>query len=234
MASCGAPPSSLIIMNLLATSVFTHYNKVSSIKDLDVTPPKLNSTYIDYIDDAFSVKNKPIIDDKYDVDPAEKLGTNEIDIKTNKEHMVEYINDGFQSTKGASVGKPSKEASNWQGNDVYTGIDDWSDITLKLGEVYYRGEPGGGEFFTKRCSIDSVSADKSKLFQGLQVQEHPSLGYRGEMQGYILKTDLGAAEAKCLANSQFGEGGLDQIFIPSVEELIEKGILVLVDKIKLK
>lgn len=72
------------------------------------------------------------------------------------------------------------------------------------------------------------------MFQGLQVQEHPTLGYRGEMQGYILKTDLSAAEAKCLANSQFGKGGLEQIFIPSTQELIEKGILIPVDKIKLK
>lgn len=135
---------------------------------------------------------------------------------------------------GASGAKPSKVASNWQGNDIYTGIDDWLDITLKQGEVYYRGEPGGGEFFTKKSSIESVSADKSKLFQGLQVQEHPTLGYRGEMQGYILKTDLSAAEAKCLANSQFGKGGLDQIFIPCTQELIEKGILIPVDKIKLK
>ncbi|MEG0346359.1 MAG: hypothetical protein RR546_07835, partial [Erysipelotrichaceae bacterium] len=47
MASCGAPPSSLIIMNLLATSVFTHYNKVSPIKDFDVTPPKVKSDNID-------------------------------------------------------------------------------------------------------------------------------------------------------------------------------------------
>ncbi|MEG0314802.1 MAG: hypothetical protein RR646_06040 [Erysipelotrichaceae bacterium] len=41
MASCGAPPSSLIIMNLLTTSVFTHYNKVSGIKELDGTSPKI-------------------------------------------------------------------------------------------------------------------------------------------------------------------------------------------------
>ncbi|MEG0411160.1 MAG: hypothetical protein RR538_09405 [Erysipelotrichaceae bacterium] len=102
MASCGAPPSSLIIMNLLATSVFTHYNKVSPIKDFDVTPPNVKSDNIDYIDDAFSGKNKPILGDKYDVDPVEKLGTNEIDIKTNKEQMGKDIKVGSQTNKGAS------------------------------------------------------------------------------------------------------------------------------------
>ncbi|MEG0345952.1 MAG: hypothetical protein RR435_06725 [Erysipelotrichaceae bacterium] len=102
MASCGAPPSSLIIMNLLATSVFTHYNKVSPIKDLDVTPPKVNSTNIDYIDDAFSGKNKPLMGNKYDVVPIEKVGTNEIDINRNKEQIDEDIKVSTQINKGVS------------------------------------------------------------------------------------------------------------------------------------
>ncbi|MEG0523664.1 MAG: HNH/ENDO VII family nuclease [Erysipelotrichaceae bacterium] len=112
MASCGAPPSTLIIMNLLATSVFTHYNKVSTIKDLDVTPPKVNSTNIDYIDDAFSGKHKPIIDYKYDVDPIEKVGTNEIDIKSNNDKQNVDIKDSFLSTKGVSGAKPPKVSNN--------------------------------------------------------------------------------------------------------------------------
>ncbi|MEG0564349.1 hypothetical protein, partial [Anaerorhabdus sp.] len=106
MASCGAPPSSLIIMNLLATSVFTHYNKVSPIKDLDVTPPKIKSSNIDYIDDAFSGKNKPIIKDKNDVDPVEELGTNEIDKKPNNEKQNVDFKDGFQANKGGSGSIP--------------------------------------------------------------------------------------------------------------------------------
>ncbi|MEG0564358.1 hypothetical protein, partial [Anaerorhabdus sp.] len=84
------------------TGVFTHYNKVSPIKDLEVTLPKIKSTNIDYIDDAFSGKNKPIIDDKYDVDLVEKLGTIEIDIKANNEQMGKDIKVGSQTNKGAS------------------------------------------------------------------------------------------------------------------------------------
>ncbi|MEG0564442.1 hypothetical protein, partial [Anaerorhabdus sp.] len=39
--------SSLIIMNLLATSVFTHYNKVSPINELSLTLPQIKSNNID-------------------------------------------------------------------------------------------------------------------------------------------------------------------------------------------
>ncbi|MEG0345333.1 MAG: hypothetical protein RR435_02865 [Erysipelotrichaceae bacterium] len=105
MASCGAPPSSLIIMNLLATSVFTHYNKVSSIKELDGMPPKVNGTNINYIDDTFSVKKKLIIGNKYDVDPIEKVGNTEIDIKPNNDKQNVDFKDGIQANKGTSGAK---------------------------------------------------------------------------------------------------------------------------------
>lgn len=54
------------------------------------------------------------------------------------------------------------------------------------------------------------------------------------MQGYMLNNDLYAAQAKCFANAQFGIGGLEQKLIPDSNELIEKGILISVNKIALK
>ncbi len=134
--------------------------------------------------------------------------------------------------------KDSKEAINLakasQGNPVYTGIDKWLPAHLNKGEIYYRGEPKGTEFFTTKDSISSVGASRNKLFKGLQVREDPVHGYRKEMQGYMLNTDLNAAQAKCLANSQFGKGGLEQKYIPNANELIEQGILIPVDRIGLK
>ena len=38
---------------------------------------------------------------------------------------------------------------------------------------------------------------------------------------------------QALANPQFGTGGLDQFYVPNVQKLIDKGILVLVGKIDL-
>ncbi|MEG0699778.1 MAG: hypothetical protein RR435_07510 [Erysipelotrichaceae bacterium] len=100
MASYGAPPSSLIIMNLLATSVFTNYNKVSSIKDLDGIQPKVNSTNIEYIDDALSGKTKTMIGDNNDGGSIEKAGTNISDIKANIEKQNVNIKDDLLKNKG--------------------------------------------------------------------------------------------------------------------------------------
>ncbi|MEG0314852.1 MAG: hypothetical protein RR646_06295 [Erysipelotrichaceae bacterium] len=162
MASCGAPPSSLIIMNLLATSVFTHYNKVSPIKDLDVTPPKVNSTNIDYIDDAFSGKHKPIIDYKYDVDPIEKVGTNEIDIKSNNDKKNVDIKDSFLSTKGASgAGKK------------YSPVNPCDKISQEVAESFR------GATFTEKVLTEDT------------IMYRVSGGKVGEVGSYLSKTPQG-------------------------------------------
>ncbi|MEG0672338.1 TNT domain-containing protein, partial [Clostridium sp.] len=80
-------------------SVFTHYNKVSPIKDLDVTSPKIKSNNIDSRYDAVSGKTNPVLGDKYDVEPIEKVGTTEIDIKPKDEKLNVKIKDGFQTNK---------------------------------------------------------------------------------------------------------------------------------------
>lgn len=90
------------------------------------------------------------------------------------------------------------------------------------------------DFFTTKESIESVGASKNKLFEGLQVREDPIHGYRNEMQGHMLNTDIDAAQAQCLNNLQFGKGGLAQKYISNANELINKEILVPVDKIILK
>ncbi|MEG0313632.1 MAG: hypothetical protein RR646_00005, partial [Erysipelotrichaceae bacterium] len=97
MASCGAPPSSLIIMNLLATSVFTHYNKVSPIKDLDGTPHKVNS---DNIADAMSIKGKVLLGDKLELNTNKNGTLNEIDITPNKALLGESHIGCFQDYNG--------------------------------------------------------------------------------------------------------------------------------------
>ena len=126
------------------------------------------------------------------------------------------------------------QAKSWQGSGRYPGVDDWKPKTYQEGEIIYRGEPNGSEFFTTREAIDSVGANKNLLFEGLQVEPHPTLGYRPEMQGYQFKSGIEGAEAPCLANPDYGAGGLIQEFVPDANTLIENGILAPVDKIKLQ
>lgn len=125
-------------------------------------------------------------------------------------------------------------AKSSQGNENYPGIDAWKFEKLKKGSVYYRGEPNGTDFFTTKKAILSSNKSKEKLFKGLQVRKHEVLGYRKEMHGYMLTKDIGAAKSKALANTDFGDGGLQQKLIPNANDLIKNGDLVLVDIIELK
>jgi hypothetical protein len=138
------------------------------------------------------------------------------------------------SDKGVGGAKsPSEVAKSWQGSGKYPGVDNYKDITLKEGKVVYRGEPNGTEYFTTKSAIERSGANATKVFEGLQVEKNPIHGYRGNMQGYKVTTDIDAAFGVTKANPQFGKGGLPQVYVPSAGELIEKGILVPVDNIPL-
>lgn len=47
------------------------------------------------------------------------------------------------------------------------------------------------------------------------------------------KEDVVSAYGITNANPQFGKGGLPQYYVPDVQDLIDKGILIPVDNIKL-
>lgn len=138
---------------------------------------------------------------------------------------------GFKGAGGAK--NPSEIAKSWQGSGKYPGVDKYKDITLKEGKVIYRGEPNGTEYFTTKSAIERSGSDATKIFEGLQVEKNPIHGYRGNMQGYKVTTDIDAAFGITKANPQFGKGGLPQVYVPNVDELIEKGILIPVDNIPL-
>ena len=128
---------------------------------------------------------------------------------------------------------PSEIVKSWQGSGKYPGIDDYDDIVVQKGNTIYRGEPNGTNYFTDKASIELSEYDSTKMFEGLQVEKHPIFGYRDTMQGYQVTSDIDAAFGHAKANPQFGKGGLPQYFLPDVENLIEKGILIPVDNIKL-
>lgn len=128
---------------------------------------------------------------------------------------------------------PSQLARSWQGSGKYPGVDDYVDVTVKKGTILYRGEPNGTEYFTTLDAIEQSDKVATKIFEGLQVEKNPIHGYRGIMQGYIFNDDVASAYGITYANTQFGAGGLPQYYIPNVKDLIEKGILVPVDCIKL-
>ena len=117
-------------------------------------------------------------------------------IRSNSNNSVPYSGEEwcryFRETYGNENvvwenATPSQLARSWQGGGRYPGIDDWKSQTYQKGDILYRGEPNGTEFFTTREAIEAVGANKEAFFEGLQVEPHPTLGYRSEMQGYQFK-----------------------------------------------
>jgi hypothetical protein len=146
--------------------------------------------------------------------------------------VVEGANKINIPTEGVN-NTPSEIAKNWQGSGKYPGVDNYKDIIIKKDTVIYRGEPYGTEYFTTKSAIERSGMDATKIFEGLQVEKNPIHGYRGTMQGYKFNEDIAAAFGITKANPQFGQGGLPQIFVPNVQDLINKGVLVPVDSIPL-
>lgn len=128
---------------------------------------------------------------------------------------------------------PAEVAKSWQGSGKYPGIDNYRDVIIKKGNVIYRGEPNGTEYFTTKSAIERSGRNATKIFEGLQVEKNPIHGYRGTMQGFEVVKNIRAAFGNTKANPQFGKGGLPQLYVLDVDELIEQGILKPVEVIQL-
>jgi RHS repeat-associated protein len=122
------------------------------------------------------------------------------------------------------VGAPFKKgaadlAAGWQGQGRYPGIDNWRNITLDEGKYVVGGMPGQSNYYTTLNSLKRSGLDRSVLFQGLQVMEHPDFGYRAQVGIYRVTGSTPAAFGTTYANPAFGTGGYPQIFIPDYSGL---------------
>ena len=128
---------------------------------------------------------------------------------------------------------PTKVAQSWQGTDRYPGVDTYTDVKIQKGTVLYRGEPGGSEYFTTLDAVENSGRNAETLFKGLQVQPDPIRGYRPRVVGYMFNKTVRGCEGIAAANTDYGPGGLPQIFVPNIKKLIEKGIVVQLETIDL-
>ncbi len=107
---------------------------------------------------------------------------------------------------------PSALARGFQGKGAYLGVDRFRDITLKEGTVIYAGEPGASGFFTTSGAFRRTGNDAQAVFEGLQVGARDGL-YRPGLTEFVVTQDTRAAFGIVRQNSQFGPGGLPQIYI---------------------
>lgn len=118
-------------------------------------------------------------------------------------------------------------ARSWQGKGSYLGVDNWRNISLKGNTYVVGGLPGQSEYYTTMSGLKRSGMSASKLWQGLQVEAHSTFGYRMEVGVYRAKGTMNAAFGTSYANTQFGSGGLPQLFIPNYNnlELVNKMFL---------
>ncbi len=131
------------------------------------------------------------------------------------------------------VKSPARIARSWQGTSKYPGRFFYVNNNMHAGDVIWRGEPGGGEFFTSLDAAESSGRNRVILFNGLQVKPDDTFGYRPRVCGFRFTRTVTVGYGKALANPKYGEGGLEQFYVPNVKELIKKGILEYVDDIEL-
>lgn len=110
-------------------------------------------------------------------------------------------------------------ARSWQGQGIYTGVDNWRNITLKEGKLVVGGLPGQSNYYTTLSGLKRSNLSQTTLWQGLQVSPHPKFGYRPKIGIYKVSSRTSAAFGTIYANPQFGKGGLPQIYIPDYQGL---------------
>jgi len=69
--------------------------------------------------------------------------------------------------------------------------------------------------------MDSANGSAAKLFQGLQVRPHDTQGYRSGMTAYRVTQNTRTAYGYARANTEWGDGGLEQIVIPDYHNVLE-------------
>jgi len=117
----------------------------------------------------------------------------------------------------------------WQGVGAYPGVDEWATAVIPNDFSLYGGLPGQSEYYTIAQTLIDVDTMQAPYWESLQVQAHPTFGYRPMVGVFTLENTTVVAIAKTLANPQFGEGGAWQIYVEEFED-----VLTAVDTIILK
>lgn len=124
-------------------------------------------------------------------------------------------------------GSPAAQAAAWQGSGRYPGVDPLANRTAAPGERLYglvndKGEPSG-YYVSERQFNDFVrnGGTREAYNQGLQIApgnkpqylsaDNP-YGYRGNLRAFEVKNPITIAEGPTVANTQFGRGGMEQVF----------------------
>ena len=177
------------------------------------------------------------IDGKFNISGGNK-GYNEtfnMDEKVSGMDWYEYFRNtyGKENVCWESC-NPSEVAKAWQGSYPYVGVDEYTNIILKDGDIIWMGEPYPTGYSTTSTAINGLGNDAKKIFEGLQVKPYYENGmayaeYRGQLTPYQVNVDINVADGLALNNPQFGIGGLNQRFDPNFDFNVANGNLIRLD-----
>ncbi|CZW48827.1 RhsB [Enterobacter hormaechei] len=112
---------------------------------------------------------------------------------------------------------PSKEATKWQGQGDYKGIDVYKNRKLKKGTILYALYPNGDTPPSYAVTYPTVRQNKGNAIgyhEALQVKIDPHRTLRTQVRAYYVSEDIDVAYGRALANNIYGRGGGMQFFIP--------------------
>lgn len=133
------------------------------------------------------------------------------------------------------VGSPAGRAAAFQGHAPYPGVDDWYTVRVRAGDEFGAGSvstmpelPFSG-FAVPRSVADDVGGNARELFEGVQVKPRDGF-YRDELTVFRASEDLEVAVAIARNNPLYGAGGLRQVFVPDMQQLIDDGVLQVAER----
>ncbi|CZT31652.1 DUF637 domain-containing protein [Pseudomonas cerasi] len=125
---------------------------------------------------------------------------------------------------GPKAQSPSKIAASWQGSDPYFGVDVYSDVKLREGDLVVGAAPGQSPYYTTIQGFKTTDGTAAGYYDGLQIAPNTTNPaypkYRKGVTVYRLSSDADAASGVALANPNLGTGNVDQIFVPNFENIL--------------
>jgi hypothetical protein len=105
--------------------------------------------------------------------------------------------------------------------------DQWADRTAEAGERVWMAPYDNGEhsgFGVMEGDLNDVAYDGAAYQQGVQMGRQPE-----QLECYELQRPCDIAVAPTEANTHYGDGGIEQAYIPDVDERIADGTLKRLD-----
>jgi hypothetical protein len=131
---------------------------------------------------------------------------------------------------------PGAVAQSWQGRDPYSGVDNYKNVVVKKGTVFYtlypHGDAPGNYLVTSDVVIGARNArqynDSVQVAHKGNWKNRDARPMRTKVHGYVLTKDTCMAVGVAKNNPNLGNGGATQYFIENKDKpnLVDTGRII--------